>query len=424
MISFLARTASGDGVTLLPKSLGPIAFYALFILSGALLAFFLTKVRAKRLGYNPSDVDNIFLLAFPMGLVGARVWYYVAQFSEFYVANNPIETFVRLFGFYNGSFQGLSGLSIQGGVTFGIISGMLFVHKYRRNMRLLDIADCAVPTILLAQAVGRLGNFFNGEVYGFCVDSSGWSWLGQWFVNQMSYDGSTGAWICVDSVGNAIEGQMALPLWLIEALINVAGYFIITRVLQYFTQKKGIRGAVTFSYLIWYGIVRAILEPLRNPKFIMSVNGEIPTSIVYAIVFIVLGVILEFLVFFNHFYLKPRNKQIGLILINYASWFDSLSRTTRIILEAIPVTAWINSILYRMSKDNFTWGVLNIFFGPIFWIIDLVTTVWKDKIVLFADGKGLAAREAELEQIGIELGEVKAEPKVEETKDNEDEIKK
>lgn len=413
-MGILARTASSDGVTLLPKTiLGVVAFYAIFILIGALLAFYLTKVRVKRLGYNPSDIDNVFLVAFPMGLVGARVWYCAFQFHEFNTGNFWT-TILAFLGIQNGHFEGISGLAIQGGVLFGVVSGMLFVHKYRKNMRLLDISDSAVPTILLAQAIGRIGNFFNGEVYGHCVDASGWSWLGQWFVNQMSYDGSTGVWICNDAAGNSIAGQMALPLWLIEALINIAGYFIITRVLQLIITKKklNLRGAVTFSYFVWYGIVRLILEPLRNPKFIMSVdNSGVPTSRITAIVFIIVGLLLEGALVFNNYYLKKKNKHIGMLLAQYASWFDSLNRTTRIILTAIPVTGWLNAIIYRLSKDNFTCGVLCVFVGPIFWIIDLVTTISKDKITVFADGKGLLVREAELEAIN--------EAKIEETKKEE-----
>lgn len=371
----------------LPKSFGignfQIAFYALFILLGALLALFLSKRHMKKLGYDPKDLDNVFLVAFPMGLVGARVWYCVFQAHEFQRANFFLSILACL-GFENGKFTGLSGLAIQGGVLFGVVAGVLFVHKYRRHMKLSHCADVIVPTILLAQAIGRIGNFFNREVYGLCVDSSMWSWLGSWFVKQMSYDGVTNALICEN------PAQMAMPLCLIEALINIAGYFILTQLVHRFTSKKGLNWVTTFSYFIWYGLVRLFLEPLRNPKFIMEVEGSgIPTSRLTAVLFIIIGVLLVAAVIVNKYILEPKNKDITTLVSKYSTWFDSLPRNIRIILEAIPVTGYINSILYRISKDNFTCGVLCIFVGPIFWIIDLVTTIWKDELIVFAKGPKL-----------------------------------
>ena len=371
----------------IPKSFGigsfQITFYALFILLGAILALVISQHRVKKQGYNPKDLENLFLVAFPLGLVGARLWYCIFQWHEFY-HGNFWEAIAGCFGFVDGKFEGLAGLAIQGGVILGVVSGILFLHKYRKHMKILDVADAAVPTILVAQAIGRVGNFINREVYGYCVDSSNWSWLGNWFVKQMSYDGVTNKLIC-DS-----PNQMALPLCLIEALINIAGFIILSYGITRLVKGKELRGVVTFSYFIWYGLTRVILEPLRNEKFIMSVNDSgIPTSRITAIVFMVVGALLVGLVFLNRYYLSPKGKGLGKILAEYSNKFNSLPRWAKILIEAIPVSGWFNAIFYRLSKDNFTCGVLCIVLGPIFWIIDLVTMIIYDKIIIFAQGEKL-----------------------------------
>ena len=145
----------------LPTSfnIGPltITLYACCILLGALLSLALSMWGIKRKGYDPKDLENLFLVAFPMGLLGARLWYCIWQAHEFQRGNFFL-SLLACAGFeqVNGQlvFQGLSGLAIQGGVILGVLSGVLFVKRYRKNMKLVDIADVAVPTILVAQAVG------------------------------------------------------------------------------------------------------------------------------------------------------------------------------------------------------------------------------------------------------------------------------
>ena len=278
----------------LPKSFGignfQITFYSLFILTGAILALLIGMYRIKKLGYDPHRLENVFLIAFPSGLVGARLWYIICQFgSEFLPVFKQDGFFAglgNLFGITSSGIQ-ISGLAIEGGVVLGILAGVIFVMKRRKEMRPLDIADCVIPGILLAQAIGRWGNFFNQEVYGKVVDPSGWSWLGNWFVNQMT-----------------IDGGFRQPLFLIESLINIGGFLFLTFVLGKWLKKYLTPGTVSFSYFIWYGTVRAILEPLRDPEFIMTGYISVSTSIV----FIIIGVIGIALLYSYRFYFKKKFK--------------------------------------------------------------------------------------------------------------------
>ena len=373
----------------LPTSikLGPleITFYACCILLGAILALVLSMWGVKKKGYNPKDLENLFLVAFPMGLLGARVWYCIWQSHEFVRANFGLSLLACL-GIeqtVNGlQFQGLSGLAIQGGVIFGVLSGVMFVKKYRKHMKLVDIADTAVPTILVAQAVGRWGNFFNQEVYGQPTAASNWSWLGQWFIDQMTIPGS-----------GISSGEIATPLFLIEGFFNSIGFILLFIVMGVILKKYILPGVVTFSYFIWYGVVRFIMEPLRNPDFIMTPNDNFSTSQFTALIFIIVGVIGVACIYINHYVLKPKNKDFISLLRAYSVWFDNLSKKTKTLLLAIPVTGWINASLYRFSKDNFSSAIFAIILGPLFWLMDLIFFLVKGELGLWSKAAEIKNKE-------------------------------
>lgn len=277
----------------LPTSFGignfQITFYSIFILTGALLALFIGMYRVKKLGYDPHRLENLFLVAFPSGLIGARIWYIICQWHEFAPAfkDGFFKGVGGLLGITSSGIQ-ISGLAIEGGVFLGIVVGVLFVMKYRKEMKPLEIADAVTPGILLAQAIGRWGNFFNQEVYGKIVDSSPWSWLGDWFIDQMT-----------------INGGFREPLFLIESLINIGGFLILAFGLgNKYVKKYLTPGTITFGYFIWYGTVRAILEPLRDPAFIMTDYVSVATSIV----FVIFGVVGISLLYAYRYYFKKRFK--------------------------------------------------------------------------------------------------------------------
>lgn len=277
----------------LPTSIGigdfQVTFYSICILTGAVLALVIGMFRVKKLGYDPHRLENLFLVAFPAGLIGARLWYIICQWHEFAPAFEKgfFQGIGGLFGISESGIQ-IAGLAIEGGAFVGIVVGILFVMKYRKEMKALDVADVVIPGILLAQAIGRWGNFFNQEVYGQIVDSQPWSWLGNWFVEQMT-----------------INGHFRQPLFLIESSINILGFFVLTfGIGNKYLKKYLVPGTVSFCYFIWYGTVRAILEPLRDQAFIMTDYVSVVTSIVF-VVFGVLGIILLYL---YKFYLKKKFK--------------------------------------------------------------------------------------------------------------------
>lgn len=271
-----------------------IRFYAICILLGALLALYLANYRAHQDGFDMHFFDSVFPGAFLSGIIGARIWYVIATYQQEFAGK----------GFLNMLDIRSGGLAIQGGAIGGILVGALICIFRRKGTSILRIADYAVPTILLAQAIGRWGNFFNQEVFGHFVSTDAWSFLPKFITNNMQNgDLPMGAYIfngkVISSASTGIyvpEGGMASPLFLVEGIVNVMFYFLIAHGLPSVLGKKYRIGDQTFSYFIAYGITRAVLEPLRNTQFIMGTDSSLEKShyksFIMAIIFIVMGVIL------------------------------------------------------------------------------------------------------------------------------------
>ena len=126
-------------------------------------------------------------------------------------------------------------------------------------------------TVVLASAenglqINLLGvNFFNCEVYGAEVSAGSLSFLPSVIVNQLGYN----------NAGLALDpGRAFVPLFLIESVINIAGYFIIAYLVPFVWRKYRPKGALCGLYMVWYGIVRMIMEPLRDPSFNMGADGN------------------------------------------------------------------------------------------------------------------------------------------------------
>lgn len=283
-------------------NIGPlhIQFYALFIIGGALLALFIAKHQTKKMGYNPKALDNLFYVAFGSGIIGARVWFVIAEWGKRF-ANQP---FYKVFAIWEG------GLAIQGGIIFGVIAGVWFMLKYRPSIPLFKFIDVAAPGILLAQAIGRWGNFFNQEVYGACVRRSEWSFLPDFILDQMA--------VCSG------PDQIAVPLFLIEAVVNTIGFFVLFYGIRVGLKKWVAPGVAACSYLVWYGVVRLIMEPLRNQEFIMG--EKLAASQLMAGVFVVVGVLAIILMFVIDKKTKPKKQAVEANFNNYLEYQEKNPR--------------------------------------------------------------------------------------------------
>ena len=220
-----------------------VAFYALFIIGGAGIVYFIVAHQIHMEGYRKDYIENLFYVAFPAGALGARLWYVIGQWSTEF-ATRP---FWHVFAMWEG------GLAIQGGFIFGTLAGVWFIKKYRKDINLWHLLDITVPVILVAQGIGRWGNFFNQEVYGQITNPAQWWFLPNFIIQQMT-----------------IGGSMRVPLFLIESLTNIAGYFVIRYAIGLPFKKWLVKGDLACIYPIWYGLTRIIMEPMRDSAYIMN----------------------------------------------------------------------------------------------------------------------------------------------------------
>lgn len=138
-------------------TIGPFSFrmYGLMIALGVLAAVWIARRRFASYGGDPEDITTVALVAVPAGLVGARLYHVVTDFSTRY---SDGRWWPDAFMVWKG------GLGIPGGVLFGAIAGVLVARRLKIDWRLA--ADACAPAIPVAQAIGRLGNWFNQELYG------------------------------------------------------------------------------------------------------------------------------------------------------------------------------------------------------------------------------------------------------------------
>ncbi|NLB48244.1 MAG: prolipoprotein diacylglyceryl transferase [Erysipelotrichia bacterium] len=245
-----------------------LAFYAICILIGAILVYVICDHYMYKEYGEHGLLESTFLVAFPAGIIGARLWYVVGNWSiEF--ANRP---WWSMFEIWNG------GLTILGGALMGIIIGAIF-YRWRHKDKPISFAfDLIVPAILLAQAIGRIGNFFNCEVHGLLSSLENWKWLPEIIWRNLSYSSVEGL---------APAGQVYVPLFLIESLANIGGYFIITQLFGRLLKKYTEPGDLGLGYIVWYGLIRSLMEPLRSSIFQMGENGY--WSWIWSMAFVLFG---------------------------------------------------------------------------------------------------------------------------------------
>ena len=253
-----------------------IAFYAICILSGAVFVYFLCDHFMYKEYGKHGTIDATFLIAFPAGIVGARIAYVIGNWKldhfDTRVANGE---WWSIFAVWEG------GLTILGGAIAGIIVGVLVYIKTNKGRSIFRAVDLIVPTILLAQAIGRWGNFFNCEVHGVLSDEAYWGWLPRIIFNNAHYSSAKG-W--------APDGFIYVPLFFIEFLVNLLGYFVIAHLFGIRFKKILAPGDLAFSYIIWYGFTRVFMEPLRDSSFNMGEDGY--WSWFWSLIFVAVGTLL------------------------------------------------------------------------------------------------------------------------------------
>lgn len=227
-------------------SIGPVTIhiYALCILMGIVLAVWITTTRWKKLGGNFDQVLDITLVSVPAGTIGARLYHIITTPERFF---GPDGDWAEMFRIWNG------GLGIWGGVLFGALAAWAWCRHKHYPMALL--ADAIAPGLLVAQAVGRLGNWFNQELYGapttlpwgLKLNMEGTA-IGH---SEQCYDGAT-----------CPSGTLFHPTFLYEMIWNLIGAAIIVYIGSK-AMKKLKAGSLFAVYIMWYTLGRTWIESLR-----------------------------------------------------------------------------------------------------------------------------------------------------------------
>lgn len=239
-------------------SIGPIdiQWYAICILIGATVAYFLAQYRFRQLGYDKEILSDYFFTVLFIGIIGARIWYVIFTFDQY--ITQPMEIFMIWHG----------GLAIQGGLIAGLIYSYYFFKK--KNIPFFVAGDAIIPGVLIAQACGRWGNFFNHEAFGGEVSLEFLQslHLPQWIIDNMY-----------------IQGAYHHPTFLYESIGNIIAFLLIIFVVRRFQKHVGVQ---FFSYFLFYGIVRFPVEGMRTDSLML---GPIRMAQLVSIVFVIVGII-------------------------------------------------------------------------------------------------------------------------------------
>ena len=234
-----------------------IHWYSILLFIAILLGSNLAIKEAKKHGFEEDFMVNLLFLGVIIGILGARIYYVIFNFD--YYKDNLIE----VFKVWNG------GLAIHGGIIAGFIT--IAIICYKKKVNLLKILDYLVVGLVIAQAIGRWGNFFNGEAHGAITSLS---YLESLHLPQFIIDGMY------------INGSYYIPTFLYESIWCLIG-FIIMIILR---RKKFMKvGYLTSFYLVWYGVERFFVEGLRTDSLMFF---SLRIAQLVSLVMIVIGIVI------------------------------------------------------------------------------------------------------------------------------------
>ncbi|TYL45896.1 prolipoprotein diacylglyceryl transferase [Nocardioides sp. BGMRC 2183] len=221
----------------------PIRGYALCIILGIVAAIWIGERRWQARGGQYGDVQDVALWAVPFGIVGARLYHVATDWEKYFgEGKDPISALYVWKG----------GLGIWGGVAMGALGA--YIAARRKGIRFLPFMDALAPGLLIAQAIGRWGNWFNSELYGrptdlpwgLEVDPDNW---------PTGCDYPPGSGTCTFDIGTTFH-----PTFLYECLWNIAAFAVIIWLERRFRLGYG---RVMALYVMAYTLGRGWIEALR-----------------------------------------------------------------------------------------------------------------------------------------------------------------
>ncbi|WP_158191324.1 prolipoprotein diacylglyceryl transferase [Staphylococcus aureus] len=239
-------------------NLGPLSvrWYGIIIAVGILLGYFVAQRALVKAGLHKDTLVDIIFYSALFGFIAARIYFVIFQWP--YYAENPGEIIKIWHG----------GIAIHGGLIGGFIAGVIVCKV--KNLNPFQIGDIVAPSIILAQGIGRWGNFMNHEAHGGPVSRA--------FLEQLHLPN-----FIIENM--YINGQYYHPTFLYESIWDVAGFIILVNI------RKHLKlGETFFLYLTWYSIGRFFIEGLRTDSLMLTSNIRVAQLV--SILLILISIIL------------------------------------------------------------------------------------------------------------------------------------
>lgn len=224
--------------------------YAVCIVIGTIIGLLLMKYNTKHTEISFNEVLEKFVFTMFFGIIGARLFFVLFNFQD-YKTN-----FLEILKIRDG------GLAIYGGLIFGVL---YLIIVYRNNkLKLINVLDLSVPSVAIAQSIGRWGNFFNCEAYG--IETSSFFRMGI----------------------NTINGYTEVhPTFLYESICTL----LICIFLEFILKNRRYKGQVVITYCFLYSAIRLIIEELRSDSLMIGIFkvSQILSLFIFIISFILIA---------------------------------------------------------------------------------------------------------------------------------------
>ena len=228
----------------------PVYWYGIIITCGIIVAFLYVVFRGKYEGINFDNLVDVAICTVIPGIIGARLYFVLSKPEDFFTGSF-VETISKIVDLRGG------GLGIYGGIIGGII-GIVAITMIKK-INTLKLLDMAAPGVMIAQAMGRWGNFMNGEAYGGLVEEGHPLSIFRMslFSSNVATDKVLKEALGVDKITEMVNVH---PTFLYESMWNLLGFVLI----NIFYKKKKFNGQIACMYLAWYGFGRFFIESLRT----------------------------------------------------------------------------------------------------------------------------------------------------------------
>lgn len=240
-------------------NLGPLSvrWYGIIIAVGILLGYFVAQRALVKAGLHKDTLVDIIFYSALFGFIAARIYFVIFQWP--YYAENPSEIIKIWHG----------GIAIHGGLIGGFIAGVIVCKV--KNLNPFQIGDIVAPSIILAQGIGRWGNFMNHEAHGGPVSRA--------FLEQLHLPN-----FIIENM--YINGQYYHPTFLYESIWDAAGFIILVNI------RKHLKlGETFFLYLTWYSIGRFFIEGLRTDSLMLTSNIRVAQLVSILLILISISLI-------------------------------------------------------------------------------------------------------------------------------------